>query len=168
MVYLARREIFDLNLGKKARSLGGLSGFFSFIFYIVKHIFIYPVILLFWVGVLSVILAFLARNTSLETIILISFSLVAVVRVMAHYDEDLSKDLAKMMPFALLGVFLVDVSYFSTSNTLSSLKEITTLWKSGVYYFIVLLLLEWVLKILYGFSRLFVKKKTASDDSEDE
>ena len=80
---------------------------------------------------------------------LISVSLVGVTRVMSYYNEDLSKDLAKMMPFALLGVFLVDISYFEITNSIEAIKQIISLWRLIVYYLLILILIEFILRILY-------------------
>ena len=39
-------------------------------------------------------------------LILISISVVTAVRVTAYIDEDLSRDIARILPFALLGLFI--------------------------------------------------------------
>lgn len=155
--FLAKKEIFKLNIHYGTSALGK---FFHSVMYVVKYLIIFPLFLLFWVLILTVILAFLAKNNDIQTILLISVALVAVVRLTAYYDEDLSKDLAKMMPFALLGVFLVDISYFSTSNAISSLLELANLWRLLVYYLIILILLELILRILYMIFGSFAKDKS--------
>lgn len=147
--FLSRREIFNLMIGQENESRSGFSSFLDGIIYVIKYLFVFPLFLLFWILILTTILAFLARKTPIENILLISVALVGAIRVTAYYDEDLSKDLAKMMPFALLGVFLVDVSYFSISNTLESIKQLFTLWRLAVYYLIILFLIELVMRIVY-------------------
>ena len=160
--FMARREVIRFNLAEHAsisftkskiviRSIG----------YVLKHLILFPVFIFFWIIILSAILAFLAKNTEIETILLIAVALVGVVRLMAYYDEDLSKDLAKMMPFALLGVFLVDVSYFSSSNSLGALSELVRLWKLVVYYLVIIVIIEFVLRILYFILGAFRTKKDA-------
>jgi len=86
-------------------------------------------------------------------------ALIGVIRAMAYYDEDLSKDLAKMMPFALLGVFLVDISYFTLSNSIGAIIQLFSLWELIVYYLIILILIEFVLRILYFIVKAFKRKK---------
>jgi len=147
--FLARREIFQLKILDKDSGYKGFRAFIHWIGYLFKYLIVFPLFLGFWVIVLSAILAFLAKNNTIESILLISVALVGVIRVMAYYDEDLSKDLAKMMPFALLGVFLVDISYFSASNSLNSIMQIFISWKLLVYYLIILILIEFILRILY-------------------
>lgn len=157
--FLARREIFTFSMDKAE---GGFSKFLHGIFYFFKYLLVFPVFMIFWVMILSVILAFLSKNSDVETLILISVALVGVIRVMAYYDEDLSKDLAKMMPFALLGVFLVDISFFSTANTINTLIEMTKLWRLWVYYLFMLILIEFILRIFYSIVGL-IRGETVDD-----
>lgn len=156
--FLARREIFKLDIDKK-KHYGKFKLFLIEFIYLIKYIIIFPVFLLFWVLILSVILAFLSRNTSMENILLISVALVGTIRAMAYYDEELSRDLAKMMPFALLGVFLVDISYFVTANTLEKIGQLFGLWKLVVYYLIVIILIEFVLRTFRGIINSVKNKK---------
>ena len=95
---------------------------------------------------------------SVAMVLLISVAIVAAVRVTAYYNEDLSKDLAKMLPFALLGVFLLDTSFFSFSEALTEIKQLFLLWENMIYYFIFVIGLEFVLRISHGFVSLFKKK----------
>jgi len=82
--------------------------------------------------------------------LLVSVAVVAVVRATAYYKEDLSKDLAKMLPFALLGIFLVDVSFFTITSSLDVLKQLPANINLLVYYLAFIIALEFVLRIAYG------------------
>ena len=62
--------------------------------------------------------------------------------------EDLSKDLAKMLPFALLGIFLIDIGFFSWSASWELIREIPGLWKTMVYYLGFIIALELLLRML--------------------
>jgi len=158
--FVAKREIFKFNLKKYNHSdFRKIKKFSHLLLYILKYLIIFPILTFFWFIVLSIILAFLSRNNTMQTVLLISFSLVAVIRIMAYYNEDLSKDLAKMLPFALLGVFLVDISYFSAGASLDSIKQLPDLWKIAVYYLIFIIILELSLRILFGIFRLFKSKE---------
>jgi hypothetical protein len=44
---------------------------------------------------------------------LVATSVVGAVRVISYFSEDLARDVAKMLPFAVLGVFLVDAGSFN-------------------------------------------------------
>jgi len=56
----------------------------------------------FWFMVLSLLMIMISKVPDLGQIFQISIALVSVIRITAYYNEDLSRDLAKMLPFALL------------------------------------------------------------------
>jgi hypothetical protein len=154
--FLARRDIVRLGLDRYSKGFTGfLRKMVSAIFYVVKNLVFVPAVVFFWFAVLALLLLFLAKNHTADTILMTSISLVAAVRITAYYNEDLSRDLAKMVPFALLGVFLVDVSYFSVAHSLEIAKQAPLLWKQLLYYLLFVILLEFVLRILKGIASLF-------------
>jgi len=155
--FIARREIFKFNLKKyENHKHKNVKGFFHVIFYIIKHVIIFPILTFFWFLVMTMILAFLSRQDNLQPILLITIALVAVIRIMAYYNEDLSKDLAKMLPFALLGVFLVDITFFSAATSLQTIGSLPEQWKIVIYYLVFIIVLEFVLRIIYS---IIPKKK---------
>jgi hypothetical protein len=158
--FVAKRDIFKFEIEKFDDSNhSGIKKFFHVISYIIKHIFVLPLFIFFWFIVFAVILAFLSKNDSMQIILLISISMVSVIRIMAYYDEDLSKDLAKMLPFALLGVFLVDISYFSLSTSWETIKQLVGLWKIAVYCLVFILVLEFIFRTFKGIFKSSMKIK---------
>lgn len=145
--FLGRRDIFEMNLKKKY----GVGKFLGVIWYGIEHILLFPLFVFIWFMVVSGLLMVLAKNQTASGILLISMALVATVRITAYYHEDLSKDLAKMLPFALLGIFLVDISYFSWSGSFELVKQIPSLWKTAGYYLGFIIALEFVLRIISFF-----------------
>ena len=99
-------------------------------------------------------LAILSKTQDVGNILLISMTLVAAVRATAYYNEDLSRDLAKMLPFALLGIFLIDISFFSLQASIETIKLLPSMWKPMIYYFIFVVGFELLLRILSGISLL--------------
>ncbi|MDA1220204.1 MAG: hypothetical protein O2909_12325 [Chloroflexi bacterium] len=146
--FLSRRDIFRLDFSKyeKAR-LKFIRSVLHLVFYVLKYLILFPFVAFFWFAVLTVLLLFLAKNQTVETILLVSIAVVSAVRVTAYYDEDLSRDLAKILPFALLGVFLVDLSYFSLPTTIENMQYTLTQWRIMVYYLAFAIVLELVLRI---------------------
>lgn len=158
--FIAKRDIFELNLNQyNTATLGWLKKFVSLIFYFIEYILIFPLLTFFWFLVLTVLLSFLAKEQTLQGIVLISVSLVAAVRITAYYNEDLSHDLAKMLPFALLGIYLVDASYFIFSQSLDAIKQLPSLGNLLVYYLVFAIALEFTLRILHGIASLFKPRK---------
>lgn len=160
--FLGKRDVFELNLQQYSESfIGGVKIFLSGIFYVLEYVFILPFFAFFWFGVVAVILAMLSKS-NVESMLLIAMVLVGSIRMTAYHKEDLSKDLAKILPFALLGVFLVDVSFFSWQASLETLKQFPSQWKQMAYYLIFIVLLEILLRIVHGFAGLVKKAKSSN------
>jgi len=163
--FVARKNIFKLNLSQYNTSQHPfLKKFVGAVFYVVEYVLLFPIFTFFWFAVLTALLTFLAKESGIENILLVSVAVVGAVRVTAYYNEDLSKDLAKMLPFALLGVFLVDISFFSFNTSIETLKTIPQHISLIVYYLVFVIVLEFVLRILHGLFRFFVPEKEKVED----
>ncbi len=165
--FVAKRDILKLNLKQYSTSdHPTLQKTIAFILYVVEYIIIMPIIIFFWFAVLSAIIIFFSKEADPQRILIVTFSLVGAIRAISYYSEDLSKDLAKMLPFALLGVFLVDITYFSWHNSVSILAQMPSMWKIVLYYLIFIVVLESVFRML-----LFIIKpilpKTEEEKAEE-
>lgn len=158
--FVASKDIFNLNLRQyNDMDNASLKKFFNFILYILEYLIIFPILAAFWFLILFVLLVFLAKNHSVENILLLSVAVVAIIRVTSYYSEDLSKDLAKMLPFTLLALFLIDSNYISVSYSLGLLKESATLGTKFIYYFIFMIIIEFIARSCYViYSTMFESK----------
>ena len=146
--FMSRRDIFNLDFTKYEESGHPvLRKTLHFIFYIAKYLLIFPLFAFFWFGVLVVMVAFLSKTKEVEDLLLIAMAVLTAVRVTSYYTEDLSRDIAKMLPFALLGIFLIDLRYFDLSTSTELLNRVGAEWKSIFYYWVFVILLEFVLRI---------------------
>jgi hypothetical protein len=146
--FIARKDVFKLNLAKyNTAEHPFLKKFSRVVLYLIEHVLVFPLLVFFWFGVLSALLAFLSREQTVSQILLVSMALVVAVRITAYYNEDLSKDLAKMLPFALLGVFLVDISFFSLAGAWATIQQFPSYLSVGIYYFLFVIALELLLRI---------------------
>lgn len=146
--YLARRNVLSLNLHRfNNASHPVMKMFFAVVLWLLEFALAFPIIVFFWFAVLAVILSILSTNTLVITA-LISCALVSAVRVTSYFSEDLAKDLAKMLPFAVLGVFLVDASILQLDATLSQLSLWTDMIDTFAYYLLFIVGLELVLRIM--------------------
>jgi hypothetical protein len=153
--FLARRDIVTANLNRYNKKGYKL---LRAILYLFQHVLLFPILTVCWGAVLVVILALLGKDQPAENILLVTVALISAIRATAYVTEDLSRDLAKMLPFAVLGLYLVNKSYVSLSVSSGVLKDIPDYWEVIVYYIIFVVALEFVLKIGYGFVSSFKKK----------
>lgn len=150
--FLAKKDI--LKLGLDSYNTGNhwfIKSFFAIILYFLEYIIFLPLCIFFWFAFLSLLLTFLAKSQNLSTIFLVSMAVVGTVRIMAYYNENLARDLAKMLPFALLGVFLVDITYFNFQESIRLIFEISDLLVTLVNYLAFIMCLEFILRVIYIF-----------------
>jgi hypothetical protein len=154
--FVATRDIFDINLQQYNTydNFAFLKKFFSVILYIIEYLLIFPIFVSFWFGVFTVLLLLLSHQ-NVEIVMLISMAIVTTIRACAYYDENLSQDVSKMLPFALLGVFLVDISFFDIAGFTEAFLAFPTLIETIIYYLLFTIVIEFFLRVLsliFGFS----------------
>ncbi|MBD3313821.1 hypothetical protein GF345_05245 [Candidatus Woesearchaeota archaeon] len=166
---LARRDILKLDLHKHSEKLSGHIKHIALVgLYTIENILLTPVLVIVWVIVLTALLTLMSETHTPQIVLLTAVALVAAVRISAYYNEKLSQDLAKMIPFALLGIFLVDMSFFSLENALETAKAIPMLWKQLFYYLAFVVLLELVMRVAQAIVGIFYPEKAYSrPDDED-
>jgi len=134
--YIARRDCFKPSKRKYSKAIGFL-----------KYTFLFPfVAILFFMG-FSLILIFLTKSYDIAHILYVAFVLVIAIRVTAYYTEDLSKDVAKMLPFAILAIFLVDSSYFSIDSLTERINSMPDYINQIIQFILLIILVEWILRI---------------------
>lgn len=135
--FIARRDCFKIGECRYPKFIGFLKYFCLFPF----------VAILFFLG-FSLLLLFLTRNYEIVQVLATSFAIILAIRITSYYSEDLSKDVAKMLPFALLGVFLVDPSYFRFDLTLSNMNSLPQFVNEIIMFIFFIIIIEWILRIL--------------------
>lgn len=155
---LGRKDIFKLDLRVMSNTkFPFIIKLYRTIVHLFKYLTWLPAISVVWFAVLVVILAFLAKSRSVDIVLQIAVTIVAATRVTAYYNEDLAKDLAKMLPFALLGLFLVDPTYISVGVSLETLQNIFDRAETVIYYLLAVIALEYALRIADTILRFVVR-----------
>ena len=146
--FMSRRDIFNVDFSKYEESkYPALRKTFHLISYFLKYLLIFPLFAFLWFGILVVMVAFLSKAKEVEDLLMIAMAVLTAVRVTSYYTEDLSRDIAKMLPFALLGIFLIDLRYFDFSSSTDLLNRAGEEWKSIFYYWVFVVILELVLRV---------------------
>ncbi len=146
--YIARRDCFKPSTHKHSKTIGFLKYFFLFPF----------VVIIFFLG-FSTMLLFLAKDIGPDIVLSTAFAIVLAIRICSYYTEDLSRDVAKMLPFALLGVFLVSPSYFEISDIGVKINQLPDLINVAATYLFFLIIIEWILRILLNIRYFLFPKK---------
>jgi len=156
--FVAKRDIFELNLNKYNTLNHPIAfKFFASILYILEYLIFFPLFLVFWFILFSAMLLAITKNKDIGTIFFISMALISAIRISSYYKESLSKDIAKLLPFTLLGIFLIDTTSFSWDKSLELLRQMPDLFIPICYYLIFSAILEFFLRIGFTFKKLLKK-----------
>jgi len=154
--FLASKDLIDVDFSQYSEGFTGfLKRLVNGILVIVQYILFTPFLISFWTLILAIILTLLSGGDDLYWNVLVATSMVGSVRVISYFSEDLSRDVAKMLPFAVLGVFLVDSGSFNwgaVSTFWSQLDEFAVSFGSSM---ILVALLETTLRILDTLRQIF-------------
>jgi len=148
--YIARRDCFKPSKLIHTKTIGFCKYFFLFPF----------VAIIFFMGFSLILISLTKVETyEIEEILSISFALIVAIRITAYYTEDLSKDVAKMLPFAILGVFLVDSTYFSIDAVKDRITSLPEEVNTIIQFLLLIILVEWILRIVLTIRYAIFPKK---------
>jgi len=165
--FLAKKNIIELNLNQYNQYANqAVVKFFAVIFYLIEYVIILPFLTFFWFGVLSILILLLSKGIEISTILLISAALVAAVRITAYVSEDLSKDLAKMLPFTLLAIAITTAGFFDINALFSRITEIPSLFSHVLYYLLFIIAVELIMRTLEFFNSLIQSPEAEEESSE--
>ncbi len=158
--FVASRDMFALDLSKyEASRHRWARGFLHLVLYGAKYLILFPVFAFFWFVVLTLILTLLAKDRPLSDILLIALATVSAIRVTAYYNEDLSRDLAKILPFAVLALFLINASFFQINESLDVLKQANDHRESMFYYLLFLVAVEFALRLILAVAVFLFRRR---------
>lgn len=145
--YISAKNFLGLDLRKYNKSQnpffekllkGGL--------YFVEYIIVLPFLIFFWFFVFTLFLVFLTESLTINQVLIVSAIIIASIRMTSYYKEDLSKDLAKMLPFTLLAIALINPDFFDFTRIINSLNQIPEFLTLVFYYLIFIIILEIILR----------------------
>lgn len=158
--FLADKDIIKQHWHKKyGWRESFIQSFVKGIFYTLEYLIIAPIAVFFWFFVLAGLLLLLSSNTPSQ-IMLVSMAIIGAIRIAAHYNNDLSKDLAKMIPFAFLGVYIIDMHIISFSQLFAKGVEFLSMIDTMLFFLLFIVVLESILRILSFIFKMFKIKES--------
>lgn len=161
----ARRDIFGAKYEEGDTSLKArIKNLFSGFSQLIKYIVLFPVISFVWFVVLAISIFVMSQSLSFETVIMVSAAIVTAIRITAYYSEDLSKDIAKLIPFAILGYFITSPTFFDISILMGKLNAVPEFSTKLIVFFVFIVALEWILHTIHW---IYWKIKKAMGEEEE-
>jgi hypothetical protein len=165
--FLSKRDMFCINIekiskGRFTSSGKKTSGAPRAATFIVTNFFVFPFVIFLWFLGYSSFMFLLVQHMETATIFLVSISLIIAIRISAYY-RDLSRDIAKLFPFALLAIFLFNPQFYSLVDVLKRSSEMPSFITQIAAFTIVVMLVEIVLSTIYLIKIRFFHREKIKD-----
>ena len=143
---LAKRDLFELPQIMENKSFGN---FLKKMVYFLKYLIVFPIYSFLWFWIFSFLLFLLSKSRTLEEIFYFGIVVVAATRIGAYVSEKLAEDMAKLLPWSLILIFLIDPSAITIKSILSSFDTFYQQIPKVAKYLAFIVAVEWVLRISY-------------------
>ena len=157
--FIATKNILGLNLNKYNKTI---HPFFTKLFagtlYLVEYILILPFLIFFWFAIFTLFLIFLTEGLEIKALLLISVGIIGAIRMISYipkYGEELAKDLAKLLPFTLLAISVLNPSFFSIERIFKHFSELPGFFHEITIYLLFIICLEVILRFFDFIFSLF-------------
>ena len=166
---LARKDVIKLDLRQYNRSEHAFwVKTLAVFFYIIEYIIIMPIVIFIGFAVFTLFLIFLTENLEIGSLLIISAAIIAAIRMASYYHEELAKDLAKLFPFTLLAISILNPNFFSIERVFNQFQAIPGFFNEILIYLIFIISLEIILRIIDSiFSRFNIKEDVVEEETEE-
>ena len=165
---ISKKNIFELNLNQYNKSESPeLAKTLAVVFYFLEYIIIFPLLIFIWFSAFTFFLIFLTGSLSISTLLLISATVIASIRLTSYYKVKLSEDLAKLIPFTLLAVSLLNPQFFSIERVFSQFQELSLIFGEIFVYLGFIIALEIILRLVDSVFSYFNIKEEDEEKKEE-
>ncbi len=146
--FISTKNILELNLNKYNKSSHPLSvKLLAGIFFLIEYILILPFLIFFWFSVFTLFLIFLTENLTVNALLIISATVIASIRMISYYSEELARDVAKLLPFTLLAVSILNPRFFNIERIIGNFAELPQFFSEIAIYLAFIIFLETIMRI---------------------
>lgn len=171
--FISRRELIPIRLLK---GKDGILSIKSIIKYAIAYVTLFPLIIFVWFFVLGYFIFIVAQDMPIHLSFFISMAIIGVVRIVAYFKEDASKEVAKMIPYAMLSVFLTSAVVYTSPNFIEPaelLEGLTLFTKTPediIPYVTSVVMFEWAFRVIFIVKRKAfpIPEKKLEKDIEEE
>jgi len=158
--FIAKKNVLGLDLNKYNKSK---HPFFTKLLagslYFVEYIIILPFLIFFWFAIFTLFLIVLTQTQNVSQVLIISATVIAAIRMTSYYKENLSQEIAKILPFTLLAISVLNPNFFLEAQYIerifSQLSQIPSFFSQIAYYLLFIIILEVILRLFDFIFSLF-------------
>lgn len=170
--FISTKNILGLNLNQYNKSsFPLLTKLIAGAFFFLEYIIILPFLIFFWYALFALFLIFLTDDLSINAILVLSAVIVASIRMTSYipkYGEKLARDLAKLLPFTLLAVSLLNSNFFDFERIISQFSQLTSFFSQIFSYLAFIVTLEIILRFFDFIFSLFGVEEETKETLEEE
>lgn len=113
--FISKKNPLGLNLNERYKPTehSFATRFIVSALYFVEYVLILPLLIFVVFGVFTLFLIILSSSQEVSQILIISATVIASIRITAYYREALSQEIAKILPFMLLAVAVLNPATFT-------------------------------------------------------
>ncbi len=157
---LSKKDILQLNLNQYNKYQDAflvkiVAGFL----YLIEYILISPLLIFAGFVCFTILIILMNESLSIASLLLISATIVASIRITAYYKEDLSREIAKFFPFTLLGISLINPNLFDLNRIFAQILSIPSLFNQVGNYLLFIIFIEIILRFFRFIFYLFSDEK---------
>mgnify|MGYP001603824888 CR=1 FL=1 len=141
---LSRKNLFDI---PKIDSDRKFVNFINRFVYFSKYLIIFPLYSFIWFLIFSFLLVLIAKARPIGEIMFFGIVIVSVTRIAAYVSPKLAEDMAKLLPWALIIVFLTDPTSITIESIQISFNNFVQEIPNVAKYLIFIAFVEWSLRI---------------------
>ncbi len=141
---LSKKNLFEI---PKVDSNSKFVNFINRFVYFLKYIIIFPLYSFIWFLIFSFLLVLIAKTRPIGEIMFFGIVIVSVTRISAYVSSKLAEDMAKLLPWALIIVFLIDPQSITIGSVQASFNSFMQEIPNVAKYLIFIAFVEWFLRI---------------------
>lgn len=165
--FVSKKNFLGLDLNQYNKSTNPfITKLIAGFFYFIEYLLILPFLIFFWFAVFAIFLIALSE-LEVQTLLIVSATIVAAIRMTSYYKEDLSKDIAKLLPFTLLSVSILTPNFFNIERIITHITIIPSFFGNIFYYLIFIIILEIILRFFDFIFSLFGIEDKSEENKED-
>ncbi len=163
--FISKKNPLGLNLDKYQKAghpflsrllIGGL--------YFLEYIIVLPFLIFIIFAIFTFFLIILTQSQDISQILIISGIVITAIRMTAYYKEELSREIAKMLPLTLLAIAVLNPNTFSQAQFIerifTQLNQIPNFFSEIFYYLIFIIIIEALLRFFSFIFSLFDLEET--------
>ena len=171
--FISEKNIFGLDLNKyNTAEKPFLTKLIAGGLYLVEYIIILPFLIFFWFAIFTFFLILLTgEGIEVGTILVISAVVIASIRMASYYKKELAEEIAKILPFTLLAISVLNPNFFSKefiTRITSRLSEIPSFFQEILIYLAFIIILEVILRFFEFLFSLFGIEEIKEEENNEE